>query len=165
MLRKLAIPALLALAGACADPSAVDSDAQDGLVLAVTASSASVTPGDTLRLVAHLANRNEFPVRLGFSSSCQVLPYVEGPDGEIVYPHGGGWVCATVLSSLELAPGEVKEQVFKWTAQRSGHDRQTSRPVYTPLPKGEYRAYVVLNGSSERGTVTLRSNTEKVTVR
>ncbi|HLL46038.1 MAG TPA: BsuPI-related putative proteinase inhibitor [Longimicrobiaceae bacterium] len=165
MLRKLALPALLALVGACADPSAVDSDAQDGLVLAVTASSASITPGDTVRLVAHLANRNDFPVRLGFSSGCQALPYVEGPDGQIVYPQGGGWVCATVLTSLELAPGEVKEQVFKWTAQRSGHDWQTSRPVYTPLPAGEYRAYVVLNGSGERGTVTLRSNTEKVTVR
>lgn len=165
MLRKLALPALLALAGACADPSAVDSDAQDGLVLAVTASSASIVPGDTLRLVAHLANRNEFPVRLDFSSSCQVLPYVEGPDGRVVYPYGGGWGCLAVLTSLELAPGEVKERVFKWTAQRSGRDPQTFRPVYTPLPAGEYRAYVVLNGSGERGTVTLRSNTEKVTVR
>jgi hypothetical protein len=165
MLRKLALPALLALAGACADPSAVDSDTQDGLVLAVTASSASITPGDTVRLVAHLANRNDFPVRLGFSSGCQVLPYVEGPDGTVVYPYGGGWACTAVLTALELAPGEVKEQVFKWTAQRSGRDPQTSRPVNSPLPAGEYRAYVVLNGSGERGTITLRSNTEKVTVR
>lgn len=168
MLRKLALPALLALAGACTDASAVvdvDAQAQDGLVLAVTASPAGITPGDTVRLVAHLANRNDFPVRLDFPSSCQVLPYVEGPDGKVVYPYGGGWGCLTVLTSLQLAPGEVKEQVFKWTAQRTDYDRQTSRPVYTPLPAGEYRAYVVLNGSGERGTVTLRSNTEKVTVR
>jgi hypothetical protein len=169
MLRKLALPALpalLALAGACTDSGAVlDVEAQDGLVLAVTASASAVTPGDTVRLVAHLANRNDFPVRLSFSSGCQVLPYVEGPDGKVVYPHGGGWGCATVLTSLELAPGEVKEQVFRWTAQSYDYDRQTFRPVYSPLPAGEYRAYVVLNGSGERGTVALRSNTEKVTVR
>lgn len=168
MLRKLALPALLALAGACTDAGAVvdvDAQAQDGLVLALTTSASSVTPGDTVRLVAHLANRNDFPVRLGFSSGCQVLPYVEGPDGGTVYPYGGGWGCATVITSLELAPGEVREQVFKWTAQSYDYDRQTFVPIYSPLPAGEYRAYVVLNGSGERGTVTLRSNTETVRVR
>ncbi len=170
MLRNFALPALVAfaLAGACVDSGAVvhvDAQAQDGLVLAVTASASSITPGDTVRLVAHLANHNDHPVRLDFSSGCQVLPYVESGGGKIVYPYGGGWLCTAALTSLTLAPGEVKEQVLEWAGQSRDYDRQTFRSVYSPLPAGEYRAYVVLNGTGERGPVTLRSNTETVTVR
>ncbi|MET0399925.1 MAG: BsuPI-related putative proteinase inhibitor [Longimicrobiaceae bacterium] len=167
MLRTLALPVLAALAAACVDPSAADYDAvaREGLVLSLTAAPAAIAPGDTARLVARLANHNEHSVRLDFSSGCQLLPYVESAGGEVVYPHGGGWVCTAALTSLELAPGEVREQELRWTGQSRDHDPQTFAPVYSALPPGSYRAYAVLSGSLGGERLELRSNTETVTVR
>ena len=167
MLRKLALPVLAALAAACVDPSAADYDAvaREGLLLTLAASPASIAPGDTARLVARLANHNDHAVRLDFSTGCQILTHVESAEGRVVYPYGGGWGCTTALTSLTLAPGEVREQVLRWTGQSYDHDRQTFAPVYSPLPAGSYRAYAVLSGSLGADRVELRSNTETVTVR
>ncbi|HEV2148450.1 MAG TPA: BsuPI-related putative proteinase inhibitor [Longimicrobiaceae bacterium] len=167
MLRVLAVPLLLALAAACADPSAAAyrSVARDGLVLTLSASPAAVTPGDTVRLVARLANHNAHPVRLDFSSGCQVLPYVLGPGGKTVYPYGGGWGCFAALTHLELAPGEVKETAYSWTAQSYAYDAQKGGPVYSPLPAGSYLAHAALNGTLNGARIELRSNAETVQVR
>lgn len=115
--------------------------------------------------MARLANHNEHSVRLDFSSGCQLLPYVESADAKTVYPHGGGWVCTAALTSLELAPGEVREEEFRWTGQSRDYDRQTFATTSSPLPAGSYRAFVVLSGSLGAERLELRSNAETVTVR
>jgi len=167
MFRKLALPVLAALAAACVDPSAPDLDAvaHEGLVLSMAVTPASISPGDTARLVARLANHNGHAVRLDFPSGCQILPHVESAGGKVVYPYGGGWGCTLALTSLTLGPGEAREQVLRWTGQSYDYDRKTFAPVYSPLPPGSYRAYAVLSGSYEGRRVELRSNTETVTVR
>ena len=167
MLRTLALTALAVLAAACVDPSATDYDAvaREGLVLSLTASPAAIAPGDTARLVARLANHNDHAVRLDFSSGCQILPYVESAEGQVVYPYGGGWGCTAALTSLTLAAGEVREVAYVWTGQSYDYDRKTFAPIYTPLPAGSYRAHVVLSGGLGADRVELRSNTEALTLR
>jgi hypothetical protein len=167
MLRTLALPLLLTLAAACADPSAVADRpvARDGLVLTLAASPAAAEPGDTVRLVARLANHNEHPVRLDFGSSCQMLVYVAGAEGKTVYPYGGGWGCAAVLTHLELAPGETAEREFPWTGQSYAYDAQRPGPVYSPLPAGSYLAHATLSGTLNGEKIELRSNSEAVQVR
>lgn len=168
MLRTASLPLLaLALASGCVDPSAADYGAvgREGLVLTLSASPASIAPGDTVRLVARLANHNDHAVRLDFSSGCQVVPYVEDAAGKPVHPEGGAWLCTAALTSLRLAPREVKEQTFAWTGETHGHDPRTFAPVATPLPPGTYRAYATLAGTLRGNRVVLRSNAETVQVR
>ncbi|HEX2190174.1 MAG TPA: BsuPI-related putative proteinase inhibitor [Longimicrobiaceae bacterium] len=167
MRRTTLVSLLLALAAGCSDPSAADYDAvaREGLALTLSASSLSIAPGDTARLVARLANHNDHAVRLDFSGGCQVLPHVEDAAGSTVYPEGGAWLCTAALTSLELAPREVREQTFAWTGEVRGHDPRTFAPVSTPLPAGTYRAYATLAGTLHGQRVMLRSNTETVQVR
>jgi hypothetical protein len=168
MTRALASLALLALA-ACqgmvdAEPRLHESR-QEGISLTLSVSPARISPGDTARLTARLTNHTPLPVRLDFSSGCQVLFYVESAEGKVVEPGGGGWMCAAVLTHLQLAPGETKTQVYAWTGQARGHDPQTFRPVYTPHPAGSYRAYATLNGALREKRITLRTAPETIELR
>ncbi len=109
--RALVCFALLILA-ACqgvvdAEPR-LDESRQEGISLTLSASTARISPGDTVRLTARLTNHTQLPVRLDFSSGCQILFYVENAEGKVVEPSGGGWGCTLALTSLQLAPGSYR---------------------------------------------------------
>lgn len=168
MTRALSALALLALA-ACqavvdAEPR-FDESRQEGVSLTLSVSPARISPGDTARLTARLTNHTHLPVRLDFSSGCQILFYVENAEGKVVEPGGGGWMCAAVLTHLQLAPGETKTQVYHWTGQAHGHHPTTFKPVYTPHPAGSYRAYATLNGTLRERRIALRTPPETIELR
>lgn len=123
-----------------------DSATEDGIVLTLDAFPREISPGDTARIVATLTNTNSRAVTLHFSSGCQILYYVENAAGEVVEPEGGGWVCAAVLTSIELAAGASHTRVFSWTGQRVRYDPATWQPLHEPIPSGEYRTYAALDG-------------------
>ena len=168
MTRALASLALLALA-ACqavvdAEPRLHESR-QEGISLTLSVSPARISPGDTARLTARLTNHTHLPVRLDFSSGCQILFHVENAEGKTVEPEGGARVCTMMITHLELAPGETKTRVFPWTGQARGHHPTTFEPVYTPLPAGKYRAYATLNGTLREKQITLRTAPETIELR
>jgi hypothetical protein len=168
MIRALASLALLALA-ACqgvmeAEPR-LDESRQEGISLTLSASPARISPGDTARLTARLTNHTPLPARLDFSSGCQILFYVENAAGKVVVPGGGGWGCAAVLTSLELAPGETKTRVHAWTGQTSHYEPGTTKVTFRPLPAGSYRAYATLNGRLGERQIALRTTPETIELR
>lgn len=165
MTRLLAALTLLALS-ACEMVVGPDADAstQEGIGLTLSAAPARIAPGDTVRLVARVTNHNAHPVRLTFGG-CQVLPYVENSAGKVVYPGGGGWMCAGVMSHVDLQAGEVKEEVYTWTGQQTGHDPKTLQPVHAPLPAGTYRAYATMHATLGETRVALRSSTQMIELR
>jgi hypothetical protein len=120
----------------------------NGIALSLAAQGTSLAAGDTLRLTARVANTGSTPVRLSFSSGCQVLPYVENAAGKIVYPGGGGWMCTAALTELELTAGEAEEYHFR-----------------TPLPAGEYRAYARLDATRGEQRLSLRTREVRVVVK
>lgn len=162
--------ALAALA-ACETPLALDplrSESQEldaGISLTLDASRTEIAPGDTVRLVATVTNRNSHAVRIEFSSGCQVLFYAEDRAGTVVYPDGGGWICTGALTELRLEAGESREYVHGWTGQVSEYVSGSGRVTYRALPAGPYELYAVLNGSLPDQRVQLRTAKKVVTVR
>ncbi len=116
----------------------------------------SVIPaGDTATIVFRLQNVGSDTVTLHFSDSCQLNPYVSSSFGLIVYPPGGGWVCATALTSLTLRPGESTTQELKVGGMG------LSLNSYVPLGAGDYSAYARVPSSE----YTLQSEPVRFTVR
>lgn len=112
--------------------------------------------GDTTSFVFSVQNVGAHTVRLTFSSTCQVVPYVAASlTEEVVYPHGGNWYCATVVTELVLPPGA--------TRTRSVVLRGGSVAAYpeVSLPPGEYRAFAAL----AEPRYGVRSNVLSLTVR
>lgn len=97
--------------------------------------------GDTTSILFRLRNLGADSITLTFGSSCQILPYVRGQhSGHVVYPGGGGWVCAAVITRLTLAPGA--EHVLPVVV----HGGAPAETVYSyvPLPPGDYLAFASL---------------------
>ena len=142
---------LLPLLAACSELAGPDVPVE----LQLTASRTEIAPGGTVRLIATLINRTGEPLVLSFNSGCQILPYVHSAAGEMVVP-GGGWGCAAVMTSLQIAPRGTHTATFVWTGERTLYRPGTPEPYYEPLPAGEYRAHVVLVENSHTGEI--RSN-------
>ena len=77
---------------------------------------------------------------------------------------GGGWGCAAVMTSLQIAPrGNYSTTSLIWTGERTLYRPGTLEPYSEPLPAGEYRAHVVLVENSH--TQEIRSNDVALRIR
>ena len=115
------------------------------LRLELTMASATVQVGDSATATMRLINDSPTAVQLGFGSTCQIMPYIETEAGAVTYPGGGGWGCATVLTTLHVpARGVViRTLVIRATSQPDNF-------AGASLPPGRYRAYAVLEPNSGR---------------
>ncbi len=132
-----AFAAAVALAACGASPSAPSE--QGPLRLTVEPLQTLAGSSSTAEFALKLRNTGTTPVSLTFPSSCQVMPYVvERSTGRIVGPSGGGWVCATVMTSLTVGAGETHTE----TAHvKTGTD--TLSP-FIVVPAGDYAIYARL---------------------
>ena len=158
--------ALLTLAAAgCADVLLTDITPEAaGIRLTVNTSPREISPGDTVQIVSTLTNTNSHPVTLHFSSGCQILAHVEKTTGQTVYP-SGGWVCAAVLTTLELAAGESHTTVSAWTGQKEVYDHSTGEWTQERLPAGEYGAYATVDAVLSNQRLELRTPRSPITLR
>ena len=109
-----------------------------------------VTRNSPASLTFQLENVGGQSVTLTFPSSCQINPYiVERGSGRIVYPAGGAWVCATVVTTMDLVSRGVAVQSVLVRAA------DTTTPSGASLPAGEYAAYATVDANE----VQLRSGT------
>lgn len=142
---------MLAACGGSSPSSPSDSSA---LRLTASISQSLLEPGDIATLTFRLENAGSDTVTIQFPSACQVKPYIERPPGTVVYPGGGEWGCAQVLTSLTLAPGGSKVEELR---VRGGLSEMSSA---FGLPSGDYAAYARIDGSS-----TLQSQNVAFTVK
>jgi len=117
------------------------------LTLEATISSSVIPVGrtDTLRL--RLRSLSASPVSYRFSSTCQLMPFVEQAPTQTVYPPGAAYVCAAVITTLTLPPGGehlVLQEV-------SGVTPQAPHQARIALLPGTYRAFAVLQPNSRTG--------------
>jgi hypothetical protein len=164
MMKRLMIPVLaLALAGcdetvAGPAPTLEVSVAQDGLLLSlVVARQESSATGAPFRFTTSLTNQTNQPVRLEFSSGCQVLFFVETADGERVYPDPMSFSCTQAETTLEIAPGETVQRSTSWSPVRNVF--QNGNRTTVALPSGTYYAFAEVRG---RTLEQPRMRTEKV---
>lgn len=110
---------------------------QGPLRLVATISQAPVPPGETATITFRLENVSMGDIRFTFNSSCQILPYITDPrSGLAVYPAGGNWACATVITELTLRAGGSVQQEVKVRAADGA-----VTPNVVALPAGAYEAY------------------------
>ena len=139
---------------ACNGSSPSSPSDSSALRLTASISQTVLQPGDIATLTFRLENAGPETVTLQFPSACQLNPYIESPPGTVVYPGGGQWACAQVLTSLTLAPGGSKVEELR---VRGGISEMSS---VLGLPPGDYAAYARIEGSA-----TLRSENVTFTVR
>lgn len=142
MLERMRLPALgLALVTAVAACSTdnvtggqlVRSQVGD-LVLEGSVGRSVLGVGDTTSVVFRLRNAGAARLDLVFTSSCQVVPFITTRDpADFVYPGGGWWGCAAVMTPLALEPGAefVTTVLVRGGASGPG----------VALPVGQYLAY------------------------
>lgn len=141
MLKRMRLPAvglaLVTAVAACATENVtggqlVRSQVGD-LVLEGSAGRSVLGVGDTTSVVFRLRNAGAARLDLLFSSSCRVVPFITTAPGDFVYPDGGWWGCAAVMTPLALEPGEefVTSVVLRGGVSGPG----------VPLPVGQYLAY------------------------
>jgi Intracellular proteinase inhibitor len=100
---------------------------------------------DTARFTASVENISRAVVDLTFPDSCQVLPYfVNRQTGRVVTPVGGGFGCATVITTQTLQAGEGFTEAFTVKAGTA------PRPDAIVLPPGDYAVYARLEDSTHR---------------
>jgi hypothetical protein len=108
--------------------------------------------GDSATIMFTLRNVSSRTITLGFGSSCQILPYVtDRRTQQIVHPHGGGWVCLTVVTSLVLAPGESSTREVQVQAA------DASTYPFVALPRSDYETYAQLDAYLDDTVFRLRS--------
>lgn len=129
-----------------------------GLRLEGSISSPSLRLGERALLTFRLSNLTNEPIRLDFSSGCQVTLFIESAGGTDVYPRGG-YACTLALTSLTLSPFGDHVRTMEVYGDR------IEPAIYTgyPLPVGRYRAYAILEDNS-RG-IELRSTYVEFKVR
>ena len=128
---------LLALAGAvlvACGASPTGPSQQGPLRLTASITRTVVPAGETATITFLLENLGSDAVTLHFSDSCQLMPYIASSFGLIVYPAGGSWACATVLTSLTLPAGGTKTVDVQVRAGAAA-----SSP-YVALGAGDYSA-------------------------
>jgi hypothetical protein len=115
------------------------------LRLSADISAGLVLPGSEAILTFTLQNLTSETIRLTFSSSCQISPFILRRDaGQVVYPPGGGWACLQVLTSLELAP---RASVTREVRVSGGDVAQAGAVALAP---GDYAAYARLEDRTMR---------------
>ncbi len=140
-MRILFAVASLAFAVACGS-SPTSPSLERSLRLTVSISRSVVPAGETATITYRLQNVGPSAQTLHFSDSCQLLPYISSGYGLIMYPEGGSWMCATAITSLTLAPGDVKtEQVYVGSAAQGPYP-------YVHLGQGDYSAYARVPSSA-----------------
>ena len=152
----LALAAVVTL-GANACGGTITSPSTEGPLRITDQISQSVLAhGESTTITFRLENTGTESVKLSFSSTCQVMPYIDDARAAAtVYPAGGGWVCAMMITSLVLPPGGVSVREVQVRAA------DTAPYPYVALPPGGYGAYVKV----EDFTYKLRSKSVAFTVR
>jgi len=137
---RAALLACLVLA-ACERTSPSAPSDPSPLRLTAAISQSELRPGDTATLTFRLENTGPDAVKVQFPSACQIMPFIAQPSGTVVYPGGGRWACAQVLTAISLAPGGVKIEELRI---QGGLSERSS--VYG-LPAGDYVSYARIDGS------------------
>jgi hypothetical protein len=141
------VPLLSACGSTPSSPSRQDSLRLDAQIMQTR-----LAPGDTATATFTLRNVSSQTITLGFSSSCQILPYVtDRRTQQIVHPRGGGWVCLTMVTGLTLAPGESSTQQVQVRAANAA-----THP-FVALPPGEYETYAQIDAYRDNSPFSLRS--------
>lgn len=135
------ILACLALV-ACGGSSPSSPSNPSALRLSASISQGVLQPGEIATLTFRLENAGATTVTLQFPSACQITYYIATASGTRVYPGSAGWMCAQVLSTLALSPGESKAEQM-----RVGSRLEQLSSVYS-LPPGDYVAYARIDGST-----------------
>jgi hypothetical protein len=133
-----AVVVLAACGGA--SPSS-PSPSPSGLRLTATISQTILQQGEIATLTFRLENTGSSAVKVQFPSACQITTYIATESGTVVYPGGGAWACAQIVTALSLGPGEAKTEQLRI---RGGLSDMSS--VYG-LPAGRYVAYARIDGS------------------
>lgn len=140
---------------ACADGIA---PARGPLRLDADVERTQLRDGDSTTVNFRLTNVGAETLRLGFGSSCQILPYVaEAPRQTVVHPAGGGWGCLAIVTSLTLEPGASR--VVPLVLRGGTSTSYTGRELR--LPRGQYYAYARLDSR----TYPLQSRVVAIDVR
>jgi hypothetical protein len=148
------------LLGACTNKVTSPSSPQSSLRLSGQITSTVLVRGGTATITFRLENLGSEAVTLGFSSSCQVMLYVRDRGvGQVVYPAGGGWVCATVVTQLVLPAGGAKVLQVEIKAA------DAAEYPFVALPPGDYDAFARLEGWVEGSGFQLQSEWVQFTVR
>jgi hypothetical protein len=168
MSRSLALMtlALLPLTGSCHHPLGPDVAPFGTLVnsttvmwqgipvmLTVRTSRAETGRGEPVTIDVAVTNPNDHQVTLGFPMGCNLVYGVASPDGTVIQPSGGGYICVAVGSMIRLEPGETKWRRAAWP-----------EPLYypatggTPPAPGTYRVFAALgqNLEARSGAVRVR---------
>ncbi len=120
---------------ACGSASPTGPSEQGSLRLTARISRGVIPAGETATLTFQLENPGKDAVTLTFASACQISPYIVDASGAIVYPKGGSWACAAVITDLTVPAGGSKSQEVQVRAAADA-----SSP-YVALAPGEYSAY------------------------
>jgi hypothetical protein len=140
-LRLFAASAALTLSCSATSPGGGD------LTLEATISRSVIPVGQTDTLTLRLRNLSAYPVSYRFSSSCQLVPFIEHGPTQIVYPPGAAYVCAAVLTTLTIPPGGVHLVV----QEIRGVVPQAPPQAGIALAPGTYSAVAVLQPNSQTG--------------
>jgi hypothetical protein len=124
------------------------------LRLTATITRSVIPAGETATITFRLTNVGSDSVTLNFTDACQIRSYISSASGSIVYPAGGEWMCAAIVTSLTLAPGAVKTQDVQVRAAA-----QAPHP-YVALSAGDYSTYAKVRSSE----YTLQSDPVRFTV-
>jgi len=127
---------------ACNGSSPSSPSDSPALRLTASISQTILQPGDIATLTFRLENAGPETVTLQFPSACQVSPYIESLPGTVVYPGGGQWACAQILTSLTLAPGASKVEELRV------HGGMSELSSVLGLPPGDYAAYARIENAA-----------------
>ena len=129
----------------------------DSLTLVARVAVASIPPGASAEATFTLSNVSARKVIVGFPSSCHVLPYVRERDTQrLVHPAGAGYGCATVVTSLNLEPGQSVVQTLQIVS--TGRGATSAIAAIVDLLPGDYSVYAEVDASMDGRPFSLRSN-------
>jgi hypothetical protein len=135
MTRSL-IALLLPVVLSCVEEAPITPFPRQVIPATITASDTDLQPGETTTLTISLTNTLEEEVQLVFPTSCQAIVFIRDERGRVTTPPNGEHLCASVPSSLTLAPGETKTFTREWGGGVDFGAAGTSER----LPPGSYYA-------------------------
>ena len=145
--RILGLGASIALLVGCSDSLSTDPSA---LIVTAAVSADSILPGDELLITATAENTGSR--RLEFDrSGCLFLYEVRDKRGELVSPAFG---CFPILVHEIFEAGEVKQEVFEWSAEIETYQHRFRR---SPVPAGPYDVvtYLAVTGGARSDPVAI----------
>jgi hypothetical protein len=138
---------LCAASTALALSCAATSPGGDDFTIDATISRSVIPVDQTATLTLRLRNLTAYPVRYRFSSSCQLMLFIEQGSTHIAYPPGGSYVCLAVITTLTIPSGGQHLVV----QEVRGVAAQVPAPAGIALPPGTYSGYAVLGSNSRTG--------------